>query len=75
VRFSGGCNLCYGTYETDNAALVISERLTTQMGCTEDQALQDEWFAEFFRGHPSIEVDGSRVYLKHGSTVLTYIEQ
>jgi heat shock protein HslJ len=70
IGVDAGCNHFGGTIRLDGDVVVVDELVSTAMGCRPPLAAQDEWLGDLLVGRPTVSVDGDRVALTDGSTVL-----
>jgi heat shock protein HslJ len=68
---NAGCNTMGGSYALRDGRLVVGDLATTEMGCDPDLHRQDERFAQFLTGNPSVAVDGDELVLEGGGLVAT----
>ncbi|MGI5179474.1 META domain-containing protein [Dactylosporangium sp. CA-152071] len=74
VGFRAGCNYISGAARIDGGRLVVSEIMSTAMGCEPQHAEQDTWFATFLEAGPQLRLEGADLVLEGGGTTVSFVE-
>lgn len=69
VSGSAGCNSIGSTASVDGGRLVVQGLSGTEMGCGERQ-YHDEWLSDLLTSRPDIMLDGDRLTLTSGGTLV-----
>lgn len=75
IGASAGCNQFGGPYEIEGDRLVVGDMAGTEMGCDEPRHLQDQWLVEVLGSEPTFLLDGDRLTLTSGSTVISLLDR
>jgi heat shock protein HslJ len=76
LRAHAGCNSMGGTARFDGARLVVQGGLTmTEMGCEPKLMEQDQWLAGLLSAGAQLTVDGDRLVLTSGRTVIELVDR
>lgn len=75
LRAALGCNQLGARYELDGDRLVVDEVSMTEMGCEPERNAQDAWFVDLLTARPTVEVDGDRLTLTAGRTVVVLVDR
>lgn len=72
---SAGCNTLNAGFSIDSSRLVLDPGIgTTEVACYGPIAEQDSWLSEFLQSSPTIALDGDRLTLTSGSTVIELLD-
>jgi heat shock protein HslJ len=72
---SAGCNLIGGDATYRDGVLRVDGPLSmTEMACPEPMMRQDGWLANLLTGDPAVRVDGDRLTLTSGDTVVEFLD-
>ena len=72
---SAGCNGMTVGYSVEGTTLVTDgEVASTLMGCAPELGAQDEWITELLTRDLEVDLDGDRLALTAGDTVLTLVD-
>jgi heat shock protein HslJ len=75
VGADAGCNHLGGTYEMDGDRLVVAGLAGTEMGCDPAALMdQDSWLANLLTAGPVVAVEGDRLTLTSGDTVVSMVD-
>lgn len=73
---SAGCNTLGGTPTLTADAIELGDGVsTTEMGCDPALHEQDGWLADFLTAGPSYALDGDRLQLTSGTTVIDLVDR
>lgn len=75
VGASAGCNSFSGPYEVEGNRLVVDQMGGTEMGCDEARHAQDQWLVDLLMSDPNFELDGDRLILTSGATVVSLLDR
>lgn len=71
ISAHAGCNIIGGQLALTPHRLVIDDLTSTEMACPPDRGEQDEWLAGFLDADPAYALQGPRLRLVVGTTVVT----
>lgn len=74
VRWSISCNTAGGRVTVSADRLTVEEAGSSAAGCGPEREAEDEWIASFFASGPSWELEGPRLVLRSGETVISLDE-
>lgn len=74
VRADAGCNSLGGAYRLDGERLVVSALGGTEIGCEPALMRQDKWLAGLLTAGPMVALEGDRLTLTDGDTVVTMVD-
>ena len=75
LGMSAGCNGMSVDYSVEGSTLVTGDQVAgTLIGCEPDLQAQDEWIAELLTRDMDVDLDGDRLVLTAGDTVLTLVD-
>ncbi|MFF5230716.1 META domain-containing protein [Dactylosporangium sp. NPDC000521] len=74
VGFRAGCNYISGDGRIDGGRLVVSEVVSTAMGCDPQRAEQDTWIATFLQAGPEFRLEGTGLVLEGGGTTISFVD-
>lgn len=72
IRWRSGCNISGGEVTVTRRRLLVEASGGTDMGCPEERHEQDDWVRSFFGSDPTWELDGNRLRLISGDTVIDF---
>jgi heat shock protein HslJ len=75
IGWEAGCNSSGGDLEATEDHLLVSNVVSTLIGCPDDLAQQDSWLSRFFVSDPSWMLEGDRLTLMSDDTVIELQEQ
>ena len=75
IGATAGCNSMGGRVRVEDRRLVIGPLDTTEMGCDPERHAQDEWLAGVLQRDPRWRLDGDRLRLTAGGTVITLVDR
>lgn len=71
-----GCNSMGGTFVVTDDVLVVDSLSQTEMACVPEARMeQDTWLVGILTGGPTVLVDGDRLVLTAGTTVITLTDE
>lgn len=71
-----GCNTMSGGYSIVDGKLASDGPwATTEMGCDPARHAQDQWLANFLSSGPTVEVEGDKLTLTSGETVIELLDR
>ena len=70
-----GCNSIGGTYEIRGETLIITDVISTAMGCPAAIARQEEWLADFLDSDPGWDLEDSTLTLTSDDSIITFEKQ
>jgi heat shock protein HslJ len=72
-----GCNTMSGSYAIDGDGRLIANGgwATTEMGCDPARHAQDEWLSTLLSSQPVVVIDGDKVVITSGSTVIELLDR
>ncbi len=74
VGADAGCNSLSGAYWLDGERLVVSGLGGTEIGCEPALMRQDKWLAGLLTSGPMVALEGDRLTLTDGDTVVTMVD-
>jgi heat shock protein HslJ len=74
VSAGGGCNAIGGAYTITGGRLVVSQIMTTEMGCAQPLMAQDAWLAALLGGS-DVTLAGDTLTLTSGKVTLTLVDR
>lgn len=74
VGADAGCNSLGGEYEMDGDRLVVNGLAMTEMGCDPALMEQDDWLVDLLTAGPVLALDGDRLTLTSGDTVVSLVD-
>lgn len=75
VRFSGGCNSGFGTYELIDGLLDVTGVGMTEMACDQPLMALDDAMVAFLTAGPTVELADTQLVLSAGDVVLTFADR
>lgn len=72
---SAGCNHLSGAVDIRDERLVVGPMGGTEMGCPPELHAQDEWLMSFLTTGPAYRLDGDRLTLESGDTVIELLDR
>lgn len=75
VGADAGCNSLGGEYEMEGDRLVVEGLAGTDMGCEPGLMEQDEWLVDLLTAGPVLALDGDRLTLTSGDTVVSLVDE
>lgn len=75
ITLNAGCNTLMASVEIEPDRLVVSGVGGTEMGCPDDLMDQDAWLAEVMEADPAYTLDGDRLRLESGATVIELVDR
>jgi heat shock protein HslJ len=75
LNAQAGCNIMGGTYSIDGDRLTTTQLSMTEMGCDEQRARQDEWFAGFLSSGVTVALEAETLTLTDGTVTLTLLDE
>jgi heat shock protein HslJ len=75
LTVNAGCNILGGMATVQADRLVVEDLGGTEMGCDPPRHAQDEWIAGVLTADPAYVVDGARLRLSAGTTVVELIDR
>lgn len=74
--FSGGCNSHGGSYSVqDDSTLVLTDLMSTAMGCEAPLHEQDDWLAIFFTERPTLALTGAKLTVSGAEATLVFLDR
>jgi heat shock protein HslJ len=71
-----GCNQMGGAWDDGGDRMIVGDGVySTEMACEPALMEQDAWFVEFLVAGPSVDVDGDRLVLGVGPTVIEFLDR
>jgi heat shock protein HslJ len=70
-----GCNTMFAPATLDGGTVVVGDLATTEMGCEQARADQDQWLSGVLRAKPAWRLDGSVLHITSGSTEIVLSEK
>ena len=70
IAWRASCNYMGGRADISGSKLIIGPVTSTDMGCPPPRHREDKWLSDFFAGDPSLELEGARLTLRNGETVI-----
>lgn len=75
VGADAGCNSLGGEYEMDGDRLVVNGLAMTEMGCDPALMEQEDWLVDLLTAGPVLALDGDRLTLTSGDTVVSLVDE
>jgi len=75
IGFSAGCNIFGGTYSLQGDNLIVGDLGSTNIGCEQALAAQDDWLAEFITSSPTFDLDGNDLTLAGSDATLKFLDR
>ncbi|WP_162803097.1 META domain-containing protein [Ornithinimicrobium avium] len=70
-----GCNTMFGDYRVEGEVLVIDALGTTEMGCPDGLAAQDDWLSGLLSSRPRLELHGEQLVLVTTTDTVTLLDR
>ena len=76
LRASAGCNSLFaGLTSLEGGVLSISDMGGTEMGCPPELHEQDQWLADLLTDDPEWNLDGDRLTITRGATIVSLLDR
>jgi heat shock protein HslJ len=75
IGASAGCNSFSGPVTIERGRLVVGDLASTDMACTPELEAQDEWLAGVLTADPAYALQGPRLQLTTGRTVIGLVDR
>ncbi len=75
ISAHAGCNRINGAATAWDGELVVEQLVSTMMACIPELDAQERWLKEVLQARPYLELDGNRLTLTYGESVLEMLDR